>query len=698
MDKKKELLIRAYFVLFCFVLYAIVIAYRVINISVVEGDKWREKGGHNVKWMKVEADRGNIFDRNGNLLATSLPFFEIRMDLTVPRPDCFNKGIDSLSYSLAKIFPDGKSKRQWKEELLSARKSKSQYHFIAKDLSYDALNRLKGLPIFREGRARGGLIIEKNNERQKPFRQLASRTIGEDRENASMIGLEGTYDKFLRGTSEQKLMKKIPPGFWVPVFEPSEIDQGKGDDVVTTLDVHFQDIVHEELLKAVKQFSAEKGTAVLMEVKTGAIRAMSNLEKSASGNYKELYNHAIGRSSEPGSTIKLASALALLESNYADLHTKVDLQGGRKQFFDIFMYDSERHGKREVTFKDAFINSSNIGIATLAARAFNNKERRSDFIDYFRKFGLADMTEIEIKGEKKPYIKDPVKDSKLWSATTIPWMAHGYELMLTPLQVLNFYNTVANKGKRMKPYLVSTVLRDGDIHKSIKPKASIESIASKRSIDKVHQLLVETVTHGTGKRVKSHKVEIAGKTGTTKIEYGSNKDSKKYNGSFAGYFPANDPKYSLIVVLYQPKGSYYGGVVAGPAFKNIAERVAAKELDIVQFAEIDNVAEVGFKGGGISGYSKDFQSLMKYLELGFTKKTNSNWVSVETQKDKIVINKESIKKSKVPDVRGMGLRDAVYILENLGLKVQVEGYGIVHNQSIKPGEKNKGQEIQIFLN
>ncbi len=703
MDRKKELLIRAYFVLFCFVLYAFLIAFRVVNISVVEGEKWRKKGGQNVKWMQVEAERGNIFDRNGNLLATSLPFFEIRMDLLVPRKDVFINGIDSLSIRLANFFPKGKSASAWKSELVNKRKDGlndkpgSRYHFIAKNLSYDQVQTLRKYPIFREGRSGGGFIVEKESRRQKPFKEMAARTIGVYDDKKGNKGLEKNFDKFLRGDSEQKLMKKIPPGFWVPVYEPSEIDNAKGDDIVTTLDVHFQDIVHEELLKRLNDFSAEKGCAILMEVSTGAIRAISNLERLKSGDYVERWNHAIATSSEPGSTLKLASALALLESNYADLHTKVDLQGGKKKFFDIWMHDSEPHGKREVTFKDAFILSSNVGMATLTARAFNKKDRREDFVNYYRKFGVTDKTGISIVGEPTPLVKDPIKDKHNWYATTIPWMSHGYEMMMTPLQILAFYNTVANKGRRMQPYLVSEVLRSGSEYKLFKPKTIIESIASSSSIDKVHQMLVETVTRGTGKQVRSSKVEIAGKTGTTKVGYGKDKDSKKYNASFAGYFPANKPKYSLIVIVYKPKGAYYGGVVAGPAFKRIAERVAAKEIDIQEFADLDHIAGMGYQPKNVSGYSRDFQELMAYLQLGFKKRTKSKWVNIDSEQDDIVMKNEKIKKSEVPDVRGMGLRDAIYVLENLGLQVQVNGYGIVHNQSIKPGIKNKGQEIEIFL-
>jgi len=680
MDRKKELLIRAYFVLFCFVLYALLIAFRVINISVVEGEKWRKKG-----------------------VATSLPFFEIRMDLLVPRKDVFNNGIDSLAIRLAKFFPNGKSASSWKSELVNKRldgqngKPGSRYHFIAKNLSYDQVQTLRKYPIFREGRSGGGFIVEKESRRQKPFKSLASRTIGLHDDKKGNKGLEKNFDKVLRGKSEQKLMKKIPPGFWVPVYEPSEIDISKGDDIVTTLDVHFQDIVHEELLGSLEEFSAEKGCAILMEVSTGAIRAITNLERLKSGKYAERWNHAVATSSEPGSTMKLASALALLESNYADLHSKVDLQGGRKKFFDIWMNDSEPHGKREVTFKDAFILSSNVGIATLTARAFNKKDRREDFVNYYRKFGITNKTDVSIVGEPAPLVKDPIKDKHNWYATTIPWMSHGYELMMTPLQILSFYNAVANKGKRMKPYLVSDVLKNGSTYKNYKPKTVVESIASKQSIDKVHQMLVETVTRGTGKKVSSTKVEIAGKTGTTKVGYGKDKDSKKYNASFAGYFPASNPKYSLIVIVYKPKKSYYGGVVAGPAFKRIAERVAAKEIDIQEFADIDHIAGLGYQPRNVAGYSKDFQDLMKYLNLGFTKRTKSKWVNIDSEQDNIVIRNERIKKSRVPDVRGMGLRDAVYVLENLGMQVQVKGYGIVHNQSIKPGIKNQGQEIEIFL-
>lgn len=704
MDRKRELLIRAYLVLFLFIVYALVIIWKIFNISVIEGDKWREKGGDNVKWMKVEADRGNIFDKNGNLLATSLPFFEIRMDLLVPRQDLFDREIDSLAISLANFFPEGKSSYEWRSEMITARKdgkagkkSGSRYHFIKRNLTFDQVDIIRDFPLFRHGRNSGGIIVERTTKRDKPFNDLAARTIGMYRSNASNIGLEGSFDKYLRGASQQKLMKRVPPGYWIPVYEPEELEETKGDDIVTTLDIRFQDIVQEELHIALKTFSAKKGTAILMEVETGAIAAISNLEQSG-GDYRELYNHAIGTLSEPGSTMKLASTLALIEDNFADLQTRVNLHGGKKKFYDRWMYDSEPHGIYESTLKQAFIKSSNVGIASLAHKAYGKKNKRQMFTNKLVKFGLSEKTGIEIIGEGKPYLKDPVQDHKVWYGTTVPWMAHGYEMTLTPLQVLNFYNTIANDGTRMKPYIVSEVMSEGKVVKTIKPKIVDGAIASKKSIDKVKFLLEETVTAGTARKANSSKVRIAAKTGTTRVEYYKKTKTKKYNGSLAGYFPADNPKYSLIIVVYEPKETFYGGAVAGKAFRKIAERIVGLQLELQDFAHLDrNDKPMPYKHASL-GYGPDFQNVMDYLKLGYTKETKSNWVSVSPDGKSLVVKKNKISNSKVPDVRGMGLRDAIYVLENIGLTVDINGVGKVHAQSILPGTKIKGQEIEIFLN
>ena len=698
-----------------FILFAIAILFRVIKITTIEGDTWRSKGDRYVKWKEKEVDRGDIYDANGNLLATSLPFFDIRMDLVKPTDAIFNSNIDSLAISLNKLWPYSKSAAEWKSELMSGRiaglnKSKQgmSYYYIANGVSLDELEKLKNFPLFRHGRFGGGFIVEEKSKREKPFREIASRTIGEDRENADKIGIEGSFDKFLRGKTTKQLMKRIPPNLWVPVMNPGEFDAKKGDDIITTLDIHIQDIVHTELLKGVTAANAKAGTAILMEVETGAIKAISNLEKSEKdGSYSEAYNYGIGHRSEPGSTLKLATIMAILEDSCFSLSHEVKVGGGKREFHGRWMYDSDMHGKESMTISEGFKVSSNIVLGAIADECFGTSwERKAEFCEYFDQFGLTDLVGIEIEGERKPLIKHPDTHKakhEFWK-TTVPWMAHGYEMELTPIQVLAFYNAVANGGRKMKPYLVEEIIRDGKSIHHFKPKAVIEQIASKGTIDKAQELLKGVVLSGTARSMKSDEYTFAGKTGTTRVQYNNEKgvakdknEIKKYNASFAGYFPADNPKYSLIVVMYEPQGSIYGAQVAGPVFSKVAEKCHSFFFKN-ELAERSEELKDFMIQKKQSGYAVDYDKLMAFMDVDYNRRSNSKWVQLLPSETDVLMEKKQILKSEVPDVRGMGLRDAIYILESIGMKVEVSGMGRVATQTIRPGTDNVGQEIEIYLN
>ncbi len=718
MDNKNELLVRVYFVMCLFILFAIAILFRVIKITTIEGEKWRSKGDVYVKWMDTKVDRGDIYDANGNILATSLPFFDIRMDLVKPTKASFDKNIDSLAICLHELWPYGKSAAEWKSELISGRiaglstdkdsREGKRYYFIANGIPLSELEKLKKFPLWREGRLGGGLIVERRSKREKPFREIASRTIGTDRENAEKVGIEGSFDKFLRGKTTKQLMKRIHSNLWVPVMNPGEFDATKGDDIITTLDIHFQDIVHTELLKGVIAADARAATAILMEVETGAIKAISNLEKSEKdGSYSEAYNYAIGHRSEPGSTLKLASLMAMMEDSCATLNSKVNVGGGKRKFYGRYMYDSDMHGSVEMTLADGFKKSSNIVMGAMADDCFGSSwERKAKFCEYFEQFGLTRKVDIEIEGEKTPFVKHPDTHKakhEFWK-TTVPWMAHGYEMEFTPLQVLAFYNAVANDGKRMKPYLVDKIIRDGKTIHDFHPKTEIMQIASRSTIEKAQELLKGVVQSGTARRLKSEEFTFAGKTGTTRIQYNNQKgverdknEKKKYNASFAGYFPAENPKYSLIVVMYEPEGAIYGAQVAGPVFKKIAEKchsfffkneLAERKQELKDFM-IERKQ---------SGYAVDYDNLMAYMDVDYDKRSNSKWVQLLPSEEDVKMEKKKILKKEVPDVRGMGLRDAMYVLESIGMEVKANGTGRVVTQTIRPGTKNVGQEIELYLN
>ncbi|MEZ5050378.1 MAG: penicillin-binding protein, partial [Saprospiraceae bacterium] len=683
---KKELLVRAYIVLAMFVVLSFVIIYRVFTISVVDGDKWRAKANVNVQLREVDADRGDIYADDFSVLATSIQYFEIRMDMTIASQSVFNEGLDSLALLLSTTYRTDLSKSQWKDRLKSERKKKNAYFFIAKGLDISQRNEILDFPILRNGRYRGGAIAIRYAKRTRPFKQLARRTIGEDRDNSQKVGLEGYYDKVLKGPFSQRVMKRVSADSdqWVPVYDFGDMDVQKGDDIVATINIPIQDIAQHELETTLISSDAKAGTVIVMEVSTGKIKAISNLSRQEDGSYAESYNYAIGNASEPGSTFKLASVLALLEDHKADIDDYVDVYGGKKKFYDRWMYDSEPHHRARVTMKEAFEISSNVGIAAMVHEAYNNKDGKLKYYNRLKSFGLTEPTGVELNGEPKPYIKNPSTDKDIWYGTTVPWMAHGYELQLTPLQILNFYNAIANNGDMMKPMLVSQIRKENEVVKDFHPIILKQKIASAESIAKVKDMMEGVVEEGTGKKLQSDLVKIAGKTGTTRVNYNSSDDFKKYNASFAGYFPAEKPKYSMIVVVYEPIGSFYGASVAGPVFKNIAERVINIEGD---FGKNVNIANVDSKNipGKHKGYNEDFKEIFDYVGIQYKEKTEDSWVSVNPFDNKMLIDENKVNKETIPSVVGMGARDAVYVLENMGLKVNIDGVGRVITQNILPG-------------
>jgi cell division protein FtsI (penicillin-binding protein 3) len=415
-----------------------------------------------------------------------------------------------------------------------------------------------------------------------------------------------------------------------------------------------------------------------------------------------MMNIAVANASEPGSTFKLATVLALMEDSLADLETKVNLNAGQMQFSDRIMHDSEKHGRYVVSMKEAFAMSSNVGIAKLANDAYNkNDHTRSMYRQKLSQFGLDLMTDVEIEGEGVPKIKDPKKDKKMWYGTTIPWMAHGYEIAITPLQLLNFFNTVANNGRMMKPYLVSEIRHENGKSKIFEPKVVREKIAKAHNIKKAQEMMLAVFESemGTAKSLKSDQLLLAGKTGTTRVNYVNKDEYAKYNGSFCGYFPADNPEYSMIVVIYDPKGAFYGGAVAAPVFKAVAQQTMARRIEIAPTYNRDSTAQI--VGNTIpernSGYGEDFFKLFDYVGLHYKKKSSNAWVSIDPFETKMIVQDNKISKKQVPNVAGMGARDAMYVLENLGLNVAVYGRGKVVRQSLVPGTQANGQRIEIYL-
>lgn len=705
--KKNELLSRVYMVLLLFILSAIAIVWRMVDISIINGDYWTDKREKRyMEWRTVPTLRGNIYaDDSQSLLATSVEFFEIRMDPVAQiRDEDFNAHINDLCRSLAD-YPGGKSAAEWKNMIAGARSSYksgkkrgTRNLLIAKNVDHFGLMKLKSYPLFELGQMRGGMIKLKDYRRRKPFDQLAERTIGEYRD-VKMVGLENRFDKLLKGEEKKAYMQKLPGGLYVPVYDPTDYEIIKGRDIVTTINVALQDIVHNELRKGMMEHNAEGAVAILMEVETGRVKAISNLSTNSKGKIGEFHNMAFVDRSEPGSTMKAASVLALLEDNLASSETIVDFSYGKKKFWDQWMYDSGNHGMSKGTLQQAFEKSSNVGIASIMQEKYGSKEDRKLYYDKLMQFGFGTISGLELEGEPKPFIKDPVKNKKEWYGTTVPWMAHGYELSMTPLQMLNFYNAIANDGRLMQPQLVKAISYNDKVEKEFKPIVKKEKIASKENIEVLQKMLDGVVVRGTGKSLQSEYYNFSGKTGTTVVGYGT--DDEKYNASFVGYWPSEKPRYSMMVMVYGLKGAkYYGNVVAGPIFKRIMDWTFAIEEGAVAIEE-GGTPETDFDGeaydGEVYGYGQDFDKIFSDLEINFQKAGrwikggNSPTGDVVSQKAKISINH-------VPDLAGMGLRDAVYVLENLGMDVKVEGSGKVYKQSLNPGKIIDNQAIILYLN
>ncbi len=595
MEIKRDILWRVNLCFLCIVIFSLVILGRVIYIQQFQGAYWKQQAKQQQqKVIETEADRGTIYSEEGDMLSTSIPYFDIYIDfdadgLREKNGKRFKENIDSLSLSLAAFFKD-KSAAQYKKELQAQynNKNRNRYYLFKKNLSFNQYKQLRDFPLVRLGKNKSGFMAEVKNKRLNPYGLLANRTIGLSREfidsdgkiRSTNVGLEHTYDSLLRGESGKKLVRYIAGGVYVPV-EGYEIEPEQGKDIVTTLDVNMQDIAETALLKMMNSNECDHGTCIVMEVKTGKIKAIANLGKNEKGEYWENLNYAI-LASEPGSTFKLATMLALLEDGVATLDSKVDLEKGVWQVSRRTVYDSERHNKTEVTLKQAFEHSSNVGMAKMIWNNYSKNPMK--YINHLRKLRMNELSGIDLIGETSPIIKTP--KSKTWSATTLPWMSFGYEVLVSPLQTLMLYNAVANDGKMMKPYLVSEIKQGGMTVKKIQPQVLEEKICSDNTLRQLKEALngVCGEEGGTGyKLFKNSLYPVAGKTGTALVANGNRGYADRiYQSSFAGYFPANDPKYSVIVVIKNKPFAkqFYGGTVAGPVFKEIADKLFALQAEL----------------------------------------------------------------------------------------------------------------------
>jgi len=701
---KKDILWRMATVYIVFLLFGLAIIARIVYLQTFEKEKWTVQSNESAyRTVSIEADRGSIYASDGRLLASSIPYYEIRFDAKCPNltDNIFTNGLDSLALSLSKLFGD-RSKDAYKKLLADARKNGNRYLLVKNGVNYLQLKQLREFPIFRLGRYQGGLIYMQENRRIRPHQNLAGRFIGYTTEDprGNVVGIEGAYNDQLSGTQGVRLMQRLTGNVWMPVNDRNEIEPKDGQDVITTIDITLQDVAHNALLQQLVAHDAAYGTAVLMEVSTGKVKAMVNLGKNSQGYYIEQQNYAVGESVEPGSTFKLPALMAALEDGLTDLSDTIDTGDGTFRLYDITIRDDqyERGGYGKITVEEVFAYSSNVGMAKIITESYNNNPAR--FIDRLYNMRLNEMLGVEIKGEGVPEIKYP--GDKLWSGISLAMMSHGYEVRLTPLQILTFYNAIANDGKMVMPKFVEELRYHGKLVKRINTEVLKSTICSRSTLKKVKQILESVVENGTAKNLKNDQIKIAGKTGTNQIynqEYGYKSGSVvSYQASFVGYFPADNPKYSCIVVVNSPsRNVYYGNMVAGPVFLEIARKVYATDLEMQSEDSNRNiVADLPYSK---DGNSYNLVNILKNLNLPYDNlNKEAFWINTEKHDDKIIIKERDLIEGLVPNVVGMGARDALFLLENAGLKVNIKGYGSVRSQSVPPGTRIiNGEQITLEM-
>ncbi|HEY6143876.1 MAG TPA: penicillin-binding protein [Flavobacterium sp.] len=659
----KNISYRIYLVAFGIFLMAIAIAVKLTNIQWIEGDYYRKLAKERtVRNFVIPANKGNIYSADGSLLATSIPNYEIRFDAVAPKKEAFDDNIKLLSDSLSVLLrkPSG----YFLNEFRKARANKNRYFLVARDLSFTEYMKIKNFPLFKMGAYKGGIIVEQETVREHPIGKIAERTIGYERRNPNGSldgkGIEWAFRNYLNGKDGKILKQKIAKGQWKPIRDVNEVDPQDGYDVISTIDVFIQDIAHHALLKQLTDYEADHGCVVVMETQTGKIKAISNLGRAGDGSYYETTNYAVAESHEPGSTYKLVDLMALLEDKKIDTSAVFNSFGGQIKYSGRSVTDSHEGGYGKISLARGFEVSSN---TVMVQAVYNNyKNNPAEFVNHVNSYGLNKPLGLSIKGEGKPLVPQPT--DKNWSNISLPWMAFGYGVSITPLQTLTYYNAVANNGVMVKPQFVSEIKEWNKTIKKFDTEIINPQICSQETILKLQAILENVVKKGTAAKLYSKDFSMAGKTGTAQVNYHrAGKEGMYYASSFVGYFPAKNPKYSCIVVVHKPStanNDYYGAGVAGPVFKRIAQKI---------FTDSPSTNDIKNINRAISKQEKDYNT--------YFKKSEKKYLSI-------------------PNLRGMSGMDAVALLGNLGVKVKVIGVGRVKKQSIQPGE-NLAKNTTIIL-
>lgn len=694
MDEKKQLYIKSYLLYFMAVITMAIIVVRICYIqygNVVSDVAFVDSSGTEVSTRidSIEPSRGRILADDYSDLVTSVPLYNCYIDLTVMDNE-LSQEIDSLAWHLAQLFPN-KTKQQWETDLRMEREHKNRYFPLAKKVKHDVVKQLRSFPILREKKYKGGYIEEKFMKREMPYGELAQRTLGYKREGAKPVGLEGGFDYYLTG--EYGLVnKQWVNNSWKPIGSEYLKDPVDGADIVTSINIDIQDVAENELRKQLENQNAAHGTVVLMEVETGFVKAIANLTRGEDGKYYESFNHAVATRSDPGSTFKLASLMALLEDKKVNISDTVGAYG-TYQFYNLTVKDHDEGGYGRISIQQAFEKSSNV-FSKIVNDAYSKDPQQ--FIDRIRSFGLGDTLGLDISGEPMPLVKNEGQTG--WSGFTLPQMAIGYEVELTPMQILAFYNAVANNGELVKPQFVKEIRKEGHTLKTFDKVVLREKICSDETLEKLKICLEGVVERGTGSGLKTANLHIAGKTGTAQLVNANlGYEGAGYLASFAGYFPAEKPKYSCIVSIAGPTKNIYGAEVSGTVFAAIANKVFSSSMEYhPNYNGLNRVATVPRVK---SGYANDAVTVLKKLGVAYSDQSQSqNWIVSNLDQNKLTLEPRYVDKNHVPNLFGMPLNDAVFLCENAGLRVQVTGNGRVIAQSLTAGDVFvKGQTIKLVL-
>jgi cell division protein FtsI (penicillin-binding protein 3) len=705
MDVKKDITWRVNMAYLAVVLVCIVIFGKAVYIQQMQGTMWRNLSDSlHLKMMDVEADRGTIYSADGQMLSTSVPQYDIYIDfgadgLREHDGELFKANLDTLSLCLANLFKD-KTKGGYKAILNKGYKEKDRYSLLKRKVSFSDYQELKKFPLVRLGKNKSGFIANNTNVRLNPYQLLAFRTIGLERENAKKIGLEQSYDSLLRGKEGKRLVRFIAGGVAVPVDDDYEVEPENGEDIVSTIDTRIQEISENALLDMMQQSQSKYGTCIVMETTTGQIKAIANLGQQANGSYWEDYNYAL-RATEPGSTIKLATLLSVLSEGRTSINDLVEVGSTGNAFVGVRnVNDAERAPKPIMTVKECFAHSSNVGFSKIAYNTFAGQP--SKYIQYLHQYRMDTVSGIDLKGEDKPKLAKVSKSHE--GLSELETMSFGYSLQVTPMQTLTLYNAIANNGKMVKPYLITAVQQDGKLVKQFNPVVLTDNFCTPSVIKAAQECMNAVVTEGTAKGIFINTpYKVAGKTGTAHVADGKYGYSDGiYLASFVGYFPADKPRYTCIVVIrtnpYAPL--HYGGQLAAPVFKTIADRlytmfVQSDEIQHTNTTINDSIPYL------YTGKKSDIQQIMEIVKMPYKdssiEKTDMAYIRKENAKP--VMNGVTIDKKTMPQLNGMTLKDAVYLCENIGMKINVKGKGKVISQSYLPGQPIiKGLTVNIELN